>query len=206
MIKLNLLPPWKKEEIKWEKINRILTVNEVIVAIELAVFIAAFLLAQIYLSGELSHIDQLVVRKQQEAEIKEVEELKNEVKIFNEQLNLVGELHSQRISWTEILNELSLITPETVQITSLNIKRNLSNSSGKKKLEGTNINSEGDEKKCHFNLSGYAKTRDNLLKFEDNLKNSGYFTNLKSDRSNYLKARNVDFSCEFDLSEEVLGD
>lgn len=205
MIKLNLLPPWKKEEIKWEKINRVLTVNEAIVAIELAVFIAILLLAQIYLSGELSRVDKSVVQKQQEAEIKEVEELKNEVKIFNERLDLAGELHGQRIGWTEILNELSLITPEAVQITSLDIKRNSLNKSGRKKPEDANAGGENDEKKCYFNLTGCAKTRDDLLKFEDNLKNSGYFNNLKSDRSNYLEPRNVNFSCEFDLSEEMLN-
>ena len=72
MIKLNLLPPWKKEEIKWEKINRVLTVNEAVVAIELAVFIAVLLLAQFCLSSELSRVDKLVIQKQQEKEIKEV--------------------------------------------------------------------------------------------------------------------------------------
>ena len=200
MIRLNLLPPRKKEEIKWEKINRVLTVNEAAAATGLAVFIAVLLLAQIYLSGELSRLDKSVVQKQQQTEIKEVEELKNEVKVFNERLDLTGEIHSRQIGWTKILNELSLITPESVQITALNIKRNSLDNSGKKKPE--NAGDENDKGKCHFNLSGYAKTRDDLLKFEDNLKNSDYFTGLKSNRSNYLKPRDVNFSCEFDLSEE----
>ena len=204
MIKLNLLPPRKKEEIKWEKINRVLAINEAVAAIELAVFIVVLLLAQIYLSGELSRLNKLVVQKQQQTEIKEVEKLKSEVRVFNERLDLAGEIQNLRIGWTEILNELSLITPESIQITSLNIKRNLPDSSSKKKLENAGAGSENDEKKCRFNLSGYAKTREDLLKFEDNLKNSDYFTNLESDRSNYLEPRNINFFCEFDLLEEML--
>ena len=202
MIRLNLLPPRKKEEIKWEKISRVLAVNEAIAAIAPAVFITFLLLAQIYLSGELSRVDKSVVQKQQQAEIKEVEELKNEVKFFNERLNLTSEIQNRRIDWTGILNELSLITPPSIQITNLDIKRNSLNNSGKKKSESAG--GGNDDKKCHFNLSGYAKTRDDLLKFEDNLKNSVYFTDLKSDRSNYLEPRNVNFSCEFDLSKEML--
>ena len=204
MIKLNLLPPWKKEEIKWEKINRVLTVNEVIAVIELAVFIAVLLLAQFCLSSELSRVDKLVVQKQQEKEIKEVEELKGEVKIFNERLDLADELHGQRIGWTKILNELSLITPKAVQITSLNIKRNSLESFGARKMKDANDGE--DEKKVHFSLIGRAKTRDgDLMEFENNLKNSDYFTNLKSNRSNYLEPSDVSFSYEFDLSEEMLN-
>ena len=204
MIKLNLLPPWKKEEIKWEKINRVLTVNEMIVAIELAVFIAVLLLAQFCLSSELSRVDKLVVQKQQEKEIKEVEELKGEVKIFNERLDLADELHGQRIGWTNILNELSLITPKAVQITSLNIKRNSLESFGARKMK--DANDSKDEKRVYFSLIGRAKTRDgDLMEFENNLKNSDYFTNLKSNRSNYLEPSDVSFSYEFDLSEEMLN-
>jgi len=205
MIRLNLLPPQKKEEIKWEKVNHILVINEAVVVAELIVFIAVLLLTQIYLSSELSRVDKLVAQKQQEAEIKEVEKLKNEVRIFNRRLNLAGEVQDQQISWTKILNELSLITPETVQITNLNIKRISLSNSGNKRSKNTNIDvGDGNGKKCHFSLTGYAKTRENLLEFENNLKNSDYFTDLKSNRSNYLEPRNVNFRYEFNLSEEML--
>ena len=205
MIKLNLLPPRKKEEIKWEKVNHILIINEAVVVAELIVFIVVLLLTQIYLSSELSRVDKLVAQKQQEAEIKEVEKLKNEVRIFNRRLNLAGEVQDQQISWTKILNELSLITPETVQITNLNIKRISLSNSGNKRSKNTNTDvGGGNEKKCHFSLTGYAKTRENLLEFENNLKNSDYFADLKSNRSNYLEPRNVNFRYEFNLSEEML--
>ncbi len=202
MIRLNLLPPRKKEEIKWEKINRILIINETIVVAELIIFIAVLLLARIYLSGEFSRVDKLVAQKKQESEIKEVEKLKSEVKIFNKRLNLTSEIQDRQISWTKILNEFSLITPETVQITSLSVKENSQSDSGNKKVKSSGVDSKDNEEKYHFNLTGYAKTRDDLLKFENNLKNSDYFIDLKSDRSNYLEPRNVNFRYEFDLSEK----
>ena len=193
MIKLNLLSSQEKEEIRWEKINRILIINGTVIIAELVIFIVLFLAMDFYLSREFSKIDNLVVQKQQEAEVKEIGELKIKTQSFNERLNLVDEIQNQQISWTKILEKLSLITPESVQIISLDISP--------KNNETDVINSE----QYLFNLVGHAKTRENMLEFENRLKDSDYFSNLESNRSNYLESYNVNFRYRFNLAEKILN-
>ncbi len=193
MIKLNLLSSQEKEEIRWEKINRILIINGTVIIAELVIFIVLFLAMDFYLSREFSKIDNLVVQKQQEAEVKEIGELKIKTQSFNERLNLVDEIQNQQISWTKILEKLSLITPESVQIISLDISP--------KNNETDVINSE----QYLFNLVGHAKTREDMLEFENRLKDSDYFSNLESNRSNYLESYNVNFRYRFNLAEKILN-
>jgi Tfp pilus assembly protein PilN len=193
MIKLNLLSSQEKEEIRWEKINRILIINGTVIIAELVIFIVLFLAMDFYLSREFSKIDNLVVQKQQEAEVKEIGELKIKTQSFNERLNLVDEIQNQQISWTKILEKLSLITPESVQIISLDISP--------KNNETDVINSE----QYLFNLVGHAKTREDMLEFENKLKDSDYFSNLESNRSNYLESYNVNFRYRFNLAEKILN-
>ncbi len=193
MIKLNLLSSQEKEEIRWEKINRILMINGTVIIAELVIFIVLFLAMDFYLSREFSKIDNLVVQKQQEAEVKEIGELKIKTQSFNERLNLVDEIQNQQISWTKILEKLSLITPESVQIISLDISP--------KNNETDVINSE----QYLFNLVGHAKTREDMLEFENRLKDSDYFSNLESNRSNYLESYNVNFRYRFNLAEKILN-
>ncbi len=193
MIKLNLLSSQEKEEIRWEKINRILIINGTVIIAELVIFIVLLLTMDFYLSREFFKIDNLVIQKQQEAEVREIEELKVKTQSFNERLSLVDEIQNQQIGWTEILEKLSLITPKSVQIISLDI------SSANNK-----DNSVGGEQHL-FNLIGHAKTREDMLEFEDRLKNSDYFSNLESDRSNYLESYDVNFRYKFNLAEKILN-
>jgi len=200
MIKLNLLSPREKEEIRWEKINRILTVNGLIIIIELVVFVVLLLLAQAYLYNKLSNLNNLIIQKQQETEVKEIKDIKDKARYFNERLDLVDKIQNEQVSWTKILEKLSLTAPNTIQITSLDIKAILLDDS-KENNETKNIIGG---REYRFGLIGRAKTRDDLLEFENNLRNSDYFTDLKPDQSNYLKARNADFRYEFYLTEKIL--
>ena len=174
MIKINLLSPSDRLSAKWEKINCLIIFNFAIFIIAQLVLASIFLVSIKYLEAESKSLDERLENIQVRAEIKEIEEIKISVGRYDSQLGSILRLQEGRPAFTGTLENFSKIIPAGVKINSINIKP--------KGEEKENLNNEG---KFDFNITGTVKSRENLLEFEDNLRDSEIFLDLITDLSNY---------------------
>jgi Tfp pilus assembly protein PilN len=84
------------------------------------------------------------------------------------------------LAWAELLVRLGGLVPENVVVTRLSTKD------------------------YQFSLSGTAKTRDDLLLFERNIKGDDCFTNFNLPVSNFFSQSDVDFQMNFSVKEDCV--
>lgn len=101
----------------------------------------------------------------------ENKELIEKIKKINIELIIIDEIQKDYLALSPILTSLAQITPNNTQINSFTFNKNVN----------------------HFLIRGWAEKRADLLKFENNLKNSDFFTEIESPLSNLLKQENINF-------------
>lgn len=82
--------------------------------------------------------------------------------------------------WSKILEKLSADTPTGLQISNIHIEKE------------------------HMKIMGFAKTREDFLKFQDKLKD-GIYSNLVSPVSNLVSPNNLEFTVEVDVNKNFLN-
>lgn len=180
MIKINLLSPSDRLSAKWEKINRLVISNFLILIIGQFILVLLFLISIKYLNIEINNLDKQLKTMQVQSEIREVEEIKISIGEYDKQLKIILGLQENRFIFTEVLEDFSKIISTGVKINSIDIKPKVSESA-KKIRNGNNK----DANKFDFNITGTVENRESLLKFENNLRNSEVFIDLIIDLSNY---------------------
>ena len=185
MIKINLLSPSDRLGARWGKINHLIIFNFLILIVGQFILVLIFLISIKCLYVEIDNLDKRLENMRVQSEIREVEEIKISVEEYDKQLKIILELQKNRFIFTEILENFSKIISSGVRINSIDIKPKISEVVKKTK----NVNDKNADK-FDFNITGTAKDRESLLKFENNLRNSEVFTNLVVDLSNYDNENN----------------
>lgn len=180
MIKINLLSSSDRLSAKWEKINRLVISNFLILIIGQLILVLLFLVSIKYLNIEINNLDKQLKTMQVQSEIKEVEKIKISIGEYDKQLKIILGLQENRFIFTEVLENFSKIISTGVKINSIDIKPKVSESA--KKIR--NGNNE-DANKFDFNITGTVENRESLLKFENDLRSSEVFIDLIIDLSNY---------------------
>ena len=189
MIKINLLSPSDKLSAKWEKINHLIISNFIILIIGQLVLLLVFLISIKYLNIESGNLDKQFESIQVQAEVKEIEEIKVGVNEYENQLGSILNLQENRYVFTGILEDFSKIIPAGVKINSIDIKPKVSETFKKTKRD-YNKRSADNKNKFDLNITGIVSSRENLLKFENSLRNSEVFSDLIIDLSNYDSENN----------------
>jgi Tfp pilus assembly protein PilN len=189
MIKINLLSPSDKLSAKWEKINHLIISNFIILIIGQLVLLLIFLISIKYLDIESGNLDKQFESIQVQAEVKEIEEIKVGISECENQLGSILNLQENRYVFTGTLEDFSKIIPAGVKINSIDIKPKISETFKKTKRD-YNKRSADDKNKFDFNITGIVSSRENLLKFENSLRNSEVFSDLIIDLSNYDSENN----------------
>lgn len=99
------------------------------------------------------------------------------VKSINAQLATIDKIQKEYIEVSPILLALSKIGSADLQIRLFNF----------------------DKEKNYFQLKGWAKNRENLLKFQADLEKIEFFKNVKTPISNLLKQEDIDFELSGEL-------
>lgn len=179
-IKINLIPPYRKEEIT--KAKRFSLVIRMGLAI-LAVFILFFsFLFGLYKALE---INLSVVSNSQKpgmeiSKYEKIREFDEEFEKINSETDQVRMISSDQLYWSDLFVILSSSIISGIEVTDL----------------ATNDYS--------VSLVGKAKDRDDLIAFKDKLSAEECFSNVNLPLSNLVSKENVAFQMDFNVKEECL--
>lgn len=179
MLRFNLLPPELRERFSYiQKLKKaaifIKTLLGLIIILSLfLIFILAYLQKQY-----VFFLDDL---KQVEMDPQNIafEKIQKEITQFNTQLGYMV-TRSPSFNWPSLLIEIASLAPQGVNLTTL---------AAEHAKEGERIAIEGD-----------ALTRESLIQFYRNVRQSKYFINV-SPPSNYEKSQHISFQISFSLKQ-----
>ncbi len=183
MIKLNLLPTSKKEELKFQFIRAKLLSLFLIVFLGILTLIFFLIGAEVFLSYHLSDIKEQIKNREAAADTSPLQEIKEGVNNLNKKIVALDKIQKEQVRWSEVLVSLSREIPLDLRLKELALKR---------------------ESKSVF-IKGEARSRDAVLTLENNLKQSEIFGQVESPLSNIITKENVIFEFTFYLKESDEG-
>ncbi len=189
MIKINLLPQARKEEIKWHQASRLVIFYSIIILMAVGIFISSLFVVQIFLQRELSSLDEEIQLRQKSIRTQELKALEVQIKTFNKEILRLNKIQAGHTYYSKFLEKFTEIIPKDVQLFVLDIQKADENSK---------------ENLYKINIVGKAKTREDLLAFKKALEKSDDFQNLHLPLSSLTKRYDIDFTLNVFLKEEAL--
>ncbi len=179
-IKINLIPPSKKEEIKKNKRLKTVIKAEIVLTFIAVAFFMVLLsfryILDINLAGE-SMLNAQMEKADQFGKIKNYDDQFNQA---NDLIKQVALIDQSQLYWSKIFIRLSQLTLPGIEIDSL---------------------STAD---YTITISGKADTRDNLINFKSNIEKEGCFSKVDLPLSNLVDKTDVEFQIVFDINENCL--
>jgi len=172
MITLNLIPEQTKKELKLVDIY-IMIKNIIYLILTGIIFIAIILLATKFVLQ--NHFNQTMSQNYLTAGLHSF--TSSEIKKFKQELIVVKEIQDNFVPWSHLIINLEKISNEGVTITSLDIAR----------------------EDLIVTIKGVADQRDDLINFEKNLNNSGYFKDFEIPLDILFKKEDINFNLELQL-------
>lgn len=179
-IYLDLLPQERKEEIKRKKTFWIVVRQEIRFLLPIAFFIAIILAININLKIQLESLEKIYSLEQSRAGYQELKGYEGEFRDVNSKISEISNIQKGHLYWSHVFRELSNLTPAGISISRLITKD------------------------YQISLAGEAKTREDLLAFEDKIKASNCFSNIEMPLSNLVSKENVDFQIDFNVQQNCL--
>lgn len=187
MLKLNLLSSKQKEELEWEK-NRRLAVFSAGVLFILLTFFALLLYSGIfYINIQLEPIETEIEVESAREETQAAKDLEKNIQVFIRRLSSLHEIQENGDDYALLLRELALLPPDDVVVGTITVTE----TTGKESSVGA------------VRIAGHAETRNQVIEFEDAIKQNAHFGNLDSPFSNKNKERDIDFTFTFDIINEI---
>jgi Tfp pilus assembly protein PilN len=181
VISLNLLPQERKEAFHW----RLCAKSEIFWGSKilgfLVIFCAPFLFINLYIQNRIAGLNDKISAFAQTEEMKQIEELGKSSQNINAALGKIDKISGERIYWTDVLTEIIKNIPSGIQIFSFEI--------APVEAKGQTLAA----KEGKFIIIGKAKTRDEVLALERNLKSSDNFKNIEFPLENLVKRSEVEF-------------
>ena len=183
MIKINLLSSADKLNIRWEKINHSVISNYAVIILIQVFFVFILLAVAGYLNIENKKLDKQLDNMQLGSEVKEINLIKKEVIKYNNQLDALFGIQERQFHWVKILDDFSQIVSSGIKINNISIESESGGILEKNKTEKTS--SQNNTGSFKVVITGVSKTMEDLLTFENSLKNSEIFINFNIDPKNY---------------------
>ena len=169
-----MIPPKLKTEKDSRKTTGIFFSFLNIIFIVLIIVTATCVTANYYYKKDLDVIKDQIA--EQNTALGKFSDLKKEVSTVNSKLDIINNIDSTRILWSNIISEVGRCTPTEVQIKTL-----------------TSSNQK-------ITISGNAETRRDIAKFKEKLESSKNFKNVVFTSSSLIEQSN---NYGFDLSSEL---
>ncbi|HOX10394.1 MAG TPA: PilN domain-containing protein [Candidatus Moranbacteria bacterium] len=179
-ISIDLLPQQRKQEIKRKKIFHKILRGEFLFLLPIFIFICILLSTYYILILQRNSSGNTYLSQQSQDEYQKLDTYEKKFKEINDKDNLLAKIKSGHIYWKNVLIEISNIVPDSIYL------NNISN------------------KDYAVFLAGKARSRDDLIKFKDNLEGSQCFQNINVPLSNLVVKNDIDFQIDLMLKEECL--
>ncbi len=196
MIRINLLSPVDKENLRWEKLNKLVRQATLWIFIAEAVFGAVFLSSAEYLKAREAAVESTLNQLRAQNDTQEVGRIEAGLKSYRQKIDEVYDLQSGELSWTYLLEQLGAAVPAGVRLEGVTISLVVTDSKAKAPDPHAGM--------YQVAIRGNAKTRAGLLAFEDGLKANALLQDLECADSNYVQASDVDFRYAFYVSQDSL--
>lgn len=183
MITINLLPPQQRKAKETKELMRKL------------IFASIFLTAILIISWFILFISQQMINQSLSYQKQEIAIFE---KYFNQESNKKIEQDIENVN--KILTRVSTIEKNKSNLSNILIELIKTTTSN---ISFYNIKIVKSERKITMN--GFAKTRDDFLKFKNDLEKSEYFDEIVSPPSNIINPENINFSIEAKLSNKALS-
>jgi hypothetical protein len=181
MIKLNLIPPYRKEEIKKSCRFRVVLKWESELILVLALFVAGLVSINYILKINLSvSEDSLSIAMKDNSQYKIIEKYDNEVKDMNGLLASASKIQSGQLYWSKFLGKLNSKVSPGITIESMANKNYI------------------------VSLVGTADTRESLLAFKEGIEKDDCFESVDLPLSDLVSKENVAFQMDFQVKKECL--
>jgi Tfp pilus assembly protein PilN len=179
-IYLDLLPEGKKEEIKKKKIFLKIVYQELLFSVPLIAFILILVTINLALEIRAQGIDESLNLRSSHKEYKELETYESKFSEINAKTSDIFKMQKEHLNWLKMFYKLSDKTPDDVHLSD---------------LATTNY---------QISLVGKARAREDLLKFQDNLKSEDCFSNVNVPLSSLVSKEDVEFQINFEVKENCL--
>lgn len=201
MIRINLLSPLDKENLRWEKINNLAGNSITWILLAEAIFVGVFLFSVEYLKTEERAVVAQLDAVNSLPQTQEVAAIEKESRLSASKVESIYAVRQGQVGWTMLFEKISTMTPAGVRLESISIQED-----SPKTVKGAGADAAGaaQEKKIGVEITGNAKTREMLISFEDKLKGESIFSGLEYDDANYVQSVDIDFRYSFQVPEKEL--
>lgn len=171
MITLNLISPSQKEANNFQENYLLISKTIFIILIFLFLIASIFYGSEVLLQNKLTIINNNIQNLSKQTEQKDFVDLEKSIKNFNLFLNQIDKIQNEYSIWSSFLIQVSKIVSSDINFKTFNINKTTT----------------------QFRITGIAKDRNILISFQQNLENSGLFTDIQSPISNFLSKENINF-------------
>ncbi len=183
MKKLNLLPSHKQSELYYEDLYHSVSVAAVLSAAILLLGILAQVGVWFYLDNKEKSVTADVETLKQQIDKTENAQLKQEIKLINNQMNDFESLAKLSPKWSAVLRAFSAQVPSGVKIGSFS----------------------AETKTGKIEISGYSPTRELVIELYNNINSDKEnFRDIDYPLENVAKPTNVNFNYSFFIKEGIL--
>lgn len=175
---INLLPPKFKQEKKVKKIAKVVSIFLTTVFIILLIVTISLWIANHETKENIVKFDNKIA--EQKNILLRYKETEENINAINLKLGKIETVDSNRILWSNLITELSKLTPSQVQIKTLTL----------------------DQQNKKVGLTGYAETRNDIARFKEKMSGSKYFKNVTfSSSTRDEEQSNFSFSISSEIGE-----
>jgi hypothetical protein len=172
MLTLNIISQELKREIKLKSVYQLIKIVFSILIIVISIYTIILLLGKLALQIHfVETIDETTLVT------KSTENYSKKVRDINNQLNSIDNIQNETTTWSYLLEYFAQNVNDNIKFSQIKINKR--------------------DKTIY--LSGFAKTRDNLLSLKKTLEDSNYFSNINFPIQNLLKKNNINFTISAQL-------
>lgn len=180
---INLLPPFEKQKLLVERKWKIILILGMIVLIFFVTLILALIFVNFSISTQLKSQQILLENKNKEAQVANVQELKNSVLTANRNISAITGFYGQEISMTDFLGKISGMLPKGIYLTNI-----LINPLG------------GSQNNFQVSLAGHADSIDNVIALNEKLQQESQFSQISFPPATWFEKSDFSFSVVFEAT------
>jgi len=170
---INFLPPKEKKVLLEEKCYKLIFIlNLLLLSFLISLSLILFSI-KIYIQGDIQF--QNILIDSEKEEFSQFKDFKKKIISLNQEFLNLNSFYQNQIYLTTLLEKISVILPSEMYLTNFSYQK-----------ENSKIN-----------LRGFSPTREILLEFKNNLKKEKEFEEVYFPPSNWVKAKDINFSATF---------